>query len=191
MMNKPDLSELTGAIKNVVELLKVPHTESTKDTPLRVAKAYLEMFRSLYEPPPKVSTFPIEGEPSPVMMFNVEVKTTCEHHLLPITGFAHILYKPTDSVIGLSKIPRIVEYFCKKPQLQERLTSEIQQHLMKSVNMEYCVVVIEAHHDCCKIRGVEDKDSFTRTESVSSFQARYEIEYNSFCQTITQKSLCR
>jgi GTP cyclohydrolase I len=96
---------------------------------------------------------------------NITLKSFCEHHFVPIIGKAHVAYIPSGNVIGLSKINRIVSYFAKRPQVQERLTVQIASELKKILRTEHVAVVIEAKHMCVTMRGVEDENSSTVTSS--------------------------
>ena len=132
--------------------------DSLQDTPRRVAKMYVnEIFSGLNpDNEPRISNFDnVYGYHGPLIERNIQVKSFCEHHFLPIYGVAHVGYIPNDKVIGLSKLNRIVEYFARRPQVQERLTVDIANHLQKVLGTEDVAIVIDAKHMCVEYRGVE------------------------------------
>ncbi|MGB5244869.1 MAG: GTP cyclohydrolase I FolE [Lutimonas sp.] len=156
--------------KNVAEIL---HTlgmdlsdDSLKGTPLRVAKMYVkEIFSGLSpETMPKLSTFDNNYKYGEMLVEkNITLYSTCEHHLLPIIGRAHIAYISSGRVIGLSKMNRVVEYFAKRPQVQERLNMQIVQALKQALGTEDVACVIDAKHLCVNSRGIQDIASSTVT----------------------------
>jgi len=157
--DKDLIKEIAGHISAISSLLGLPITESNKDTPLRVAKMYCnELFRNrnnrhLNELNAKMKVFPAENH-NPVSV-EVPVNSSCEHHWLPFMGNVVVTYVPKDKIIGLSKIPRVVDYFSKKPQLQERLTTEIGEYLVSVIDPEYLSVRMVATHTCVSIRGAK------------------------------------
>ena len=159
MTDKELVKEIAGHISAISSLLGFPVTESNKDTPLRVAKMYCnELFRNrnnrhLDELNAKMKVFPAENH-NPVSV-EVPVNSSCEHHWLPFMGSVVVTYVPKDKIIGLSKIPRVVDYFSKKPQLQERLTTEIGEYLVSVIDPEYLSVRMVATHTCVSIRGAK------------------------------------
>ena len=159
MTDKELVKEIAGHISAISSLLGFPVTESNKDTPLRVAKMYCnELFRNrnnrhLNELNAKMKVFPAENH-NPVSV-EVPVNSSCEHHWLPFMGNVVVTYVPKDKIIGLSKIPRVVDYFSKKPQLQERLTTEIGEYLVSVIDPEYLSVRMVATHTCVSIRGAK------------------------------------
>ena len=138
------------------------------ETDLRVAKMYLEMFQGLREGArPKVTTFPNdEGYTGMVMEKEIPFYSLCSHHLVPFFGHAHIAYIPTDKIVGLSKMPRIVEFYAKRPQLQERLTEQIVSFLEEELRPLGAMVVIEARHLCVEMRGVKKPGAVTVTSAI-------------------------
>ncbi len=147
--------------------------DSIKDTPHRVAKMFVkEIFSGLNpENKPKIKLFENKFNYNQMLVEkDIKVNSYCEHHFVPIIGKAHIGYISNGSVIGLSKINRIVRYYAKRPQLQERLTQQIADELQNVLNTEDVAVVIEASHMCVTVRGVEDENSSTIT---SSFNGKF------------------
>lgn len=154
-------------VKHIMETLGLDMTDdSLSETPKRIAKMYLnEIFWGLdYHNFPKITT--IENKMSYETMLlerNISVKSQCEHHFLPFMGSAYIAYIPNDRIIGLSKINRIVEFFSRRPQVQERLTEQIFHALCHILNTESVAVCIKSEHTCVKLRGIEDTNSDTIT----------------------------
>lgn len=153
------IEEIAAHVSAISSLLGIEITESNKDTPIRVAKMYCnELFANRNdlnkeELDSKMKVFPSENH-NPVTV-EVPVNSVCEHHWLPFMGTATVTYVPNDKIIGLSKIPRVVEYFSKKPQLQERLTQEIGEYLVSLIEPKYLSVRIVATHTCVSIRGAK------------------------------------
>jgi GTP cyclohydrolase I len=140
--------------------------DSLQGTPLRVAKMYVEEVFSGLNPAnlPKVALFENKYQYNQMLVEkNITLHSMCEHHFVPIIGHAHVAYISSGKVIGLSKINRIVRHFAKRPQVQERLTREIANHLREVLQTEDVAVVIDAKHYCVAMRGVEDTASSTLT----------------------------
>ena len=145
------------------------------ETPTRVAHLYVEMFQGLREGSrPKITTFPNdEGYTGMVMEKEIPFYSLCSHHLVPFYGHAHIAYIPTDRIVGLSKLGRIVEFYAKRPQLQERLTEQIVTFLEEELRPHGAMVVIEARHLCVEMRGVKKAGAVTVTSAIrGSFHNR-------------------
>ncbi|MGB0431982.1 MAG: GTP cyclohydrolase I FolE [Bacteroidia bacterium] len=140
--------------------------DSLKDTPKRVAKMFVkEIFKGLSpENKPSVSLFDNKYQYKQMLVErDVNVSSTCEHHFLPIYGKAHVAYMSTGKVIGLSKINRIVEYYSKRPQVQERLTIQVANELKQVLETDDVAVMIDASHMCVASRGIQDVGSSTVT----------------------------
>ena len=138
------------------------------ETDLRVAKMYLEMFHGLSEgAEPKVTIFPNEeGYSHMVMEKKIPFYSMCAHHLVPFYGHAHIAYIPRDNILGLSKFARILEFYAKRPQLQERLTEQVVTCLEEKLRPLGAMVVIEARHLCVEMRGVRKPGAVTVTSAL-------------------------
>ncbi|MEN2992053.1 MAG: GTP cyclohydrolase I FolE [Bacteroidia bacterium] len=169
------LTEQEAAIADhfaaIMRLLGLDLTDpSLRDTPARVAKMYVrELFRGL-DPAnaPKVRLFPnTYGYGQMVVQKGIRVRSVCEHHFVPIIGVAHVAYIPRAFVIGLSKLNRIVDYFARRPQLQERLTQQIADFLQDKLQTPDVAVVIDAKHYCIALRGIQDDASRTLTYVLS------------------------
>jgi GTP cyclohydrolase IA len=145
------------------------------DTHQRVAKMYIEMFAGLHEGSrPRVTTFPNEeGYSAMVIEKQIPFYSMCSHHLVPFYGHAHIAYIPREKIVGLSKLPRILEYYAKRPQLQERLTEQVIGFLEEELRPLGSMVVIEARHLCVEMRGVKKPGAITVTSAIrGSFHER-------------------
>lgn len=139
-----------------------------RDTDRRVARLYLEMFAGLEEgAAPKVTTFPNEeGYSHMVMEKKIPFYSMCAHHLVPFYGHAHIAYIPRERILGLSKFARILEFYAKRPQLQERLTEQVVNYLEEGLKPLGAMVVIEARHLCVEMRGVKKPGVVTTTSAL-------------------------
>jgi GTP cyclohydrolase I len=150
--------------------------DSLKDTPDRVAKMYVQETFSGLNPnnKPKISLFENKYKYNEMLIEkNITVYSCCEHHFVPIIGKAHVAYYSNGKVIGLSKINRIVQYYCKRPQVQERLTEQIAAALKEALHTNDVAVLIDATHLCVASRGVHDVNSSTIT---SHYSGRFKIE---------------
>ena len=162
------VEQIKEHMEEIMKILEIPITESNRNTPLRVAKMWCnELFRNrnnatLSELNAQMKTFPNEYSSEMVIVREIPFSSTCEHHWLPFSGKVTVGYVPSNTVIGLSKIPRVVKYFSKKPQLQEQLTTEIGEYLDQLLEPHAIFVEVEAEHQCVKCRGAEC-DCSTRT----------------------------
>jgi len=143
-----------------------PSREGLLETPKRVVKAFKEYFGGYNEDAGKIldKTFgDVEGYDDMVVEKNISVTSHCEHHMAPIVGTAHVAYIPKDRVVGLSKLARVVEVFSKRLQTQERLTMQVAQALMKSLDSKGVAVTIDAAHQCMTMRGIKKENATTVT----------------------------
>lgn len=153
--------------------------DSLKDTPKRVAKMYVQEIFSGLNPKnkPVISLFEnTYGYNRMLVEKNITLYSNCEHHFVPIIGKAHVAYIPGDKVIGLSKINRIVQYYAKRPQVQERLTIQIAEAMKEILQHDDVAVVIEADHLCVASRGIHDTNSITTTSHFTGQFAQKEIQ---------------
>jgi len=161
------LDKIEESVKDILNTLGMDlEDDSLKGTPKRVAKAYVNEIFSGLNPKnrPKLSTFDNNYKYGEMLVEkNITVYSTCEHHLLPIVGRAHVAYISNGNVIGLSKMNRIVDYYAKRPQVQERLTMQVVQALQEALGTEDVACVIDAKHLCVNSRGVRDIVSSTVT----------------------------
>jgi GTP cyclohydrolase I len=158
---------IEASVRDILDTLGMDlEDDSIKGTPRRVAKAYVNELFSGLNPAnkPKLSTFDNNYKYGEMLVEkNITVYSTCEHHLLPIVGRAHVAYISNGNVIGLSKMNRIVDYFAKRPQVQERLTMQVVQALQEAMGTDDVACVIDAKHLCVNSRGVRDIVSSTVT----------------------------
>ncbi|HET6560637.1 MAG TPA: GTP cyclohydrolase I FolE [Marmoricola sp.] len=146
-----------------------PDRDGLKDTPGRVARAYEELVRGIRQRPEDVLTTDFEmGHDEMVLVRDIEMWSMCEHHLVPFTGVAHIGYIPNEEgrITGLSKLARLVDVFARRPQVQERLTTQVADSLMEVLQARGVIVVIEAEHLCMTMRGVRKPGSKTITSAI-------------------------
>lgn len=145
-----------------------PEREGLVKTPERVYKAYEFMYGGYKEDPNEVlnSALFSSSNDEMVLIKDIELYSTCEHHLLPIIGRAHVAYIPDGKVVGLSKIPRVVDIFSRRMQIQEQLTEQIADAIMKTIKPKGVAVVIQARHMCMEMRGVEKINSTTTSSAL-------------------------
>jgi GTP cyclohydrolase I len=160
------IAEHVGAVLDLLRLDRSDH--NLAGTPRRVAKMYLEMFHGLKEgAEPEVTTFPNEENYSAMVTErDIPFYSMCAHHLVPFFGHAHIAYIPRRSIVGLSKLPRILEFYAKRPQIQERLTEQVADYLWNTLSPLGAMVVIEARHLCVEMRGVKKPGALTVTSAI-------------------------
>ena len=155
------------AFKTILQWIgEDPQREGLLETPKRVVKAFKEYFKGYKEDPNLVldKTFgDVEGYDDMVVQKNISVQSHCEHHMAPIIGKAHVAYIPRDRVVGLSKLARVVEVFSKRLQTQERLTMQIANTLMKSLDAKGVAVTIDSTHQCMTMRGIKKEQASTVT----------------------------
>ena len=180
MVAEPDLARIAAepfdharveaAVRELlVAIGEDPSREGLRETPARFARAYEEMFRGLHQDPAEVLTTTFEaGHDEMVLVKDIEVASTCEHHLVPFYGFAHIGYIPgaEGRITGLSKLARLVDVFAKRPQVQERLTTQVADSLCRLLQPAGVIVVVEAEHLCMTMRGVRKPGAKTLTSAV-------------------------
>lgn len=172
-MSTPPEIDLERAAAAVRELLLAvgenPDREGLRDTPGRVARAYAETFAGMWQSPQDAlsRTFAVDHSEL-VIVRDIEVYSTCEHHLVPFHGVAHVGYIPAPDgrVTGLSKIARLVDVFAKRPQVQERLTTQIADALVDHLHAQGVLVVVECEHLCMSMRGVRKPGAMTITSAV-------------------------
>lgn len=165
MFNRKKIEE---GVKLILEGIgEQPERPGLKDTPLRIAKMYEEIFRGLLPPEDDLLKC-IEGETHDEMVLikDISFYSICEHHLLPFFGYAHIAYIPDGKIVGLSELPKALDYLAKRPQVQERLTSQLANLLMERLKPKGCMIVIEAEHLCMSMRGIKKPGSKTITSAV-------------------------
>ena len=165
-----DMARAEAAVRELlIAVGEDPDRPGLRDTPGRVARAYAETFAGLWQDPGEIlaTTFD-EGHEEMVLVKDIPMYSTCEHHLVPFHGVAHVGYIPSEDgrVTGLSKVARLVEVYARRPQVQERMTSQIADALADVLKPRGVIVVIEAEHLCMAIRGIRKPGSRTLTSAV-------------------------
>ena len=190
MDRKDKIAEIEKSFSYIMQVLGLDlNDDSLMETPKRVAKMYVnEIFWGLdYDAFPKCTTVDNKMKYNEMVVErNVNVQSNCEHHFVVIDGLATVAYVPKDKVLGLSKINRIVEYFSKRPQIQERLTEQIFHTLHYILDTEDVAVLIDAQHYCVKSRGVEDTGSSTVTVRLGGGFKNHPEVRNEFYQIARQ-----
>jgi GTP cyclohydrolase I len=170
-----DLERIRRAIREILEAVgEDPDREGLIETPDRVARMYAEVFQGLHQDP-KVHLQKkfTQKYDEIVLVKDIRFVSFCEHHLLPIIGHAHVAYIPNGTVVGLSKIPRVLDVLARRPQMQERLTEELADLLMSELDAKGVAAVIEATHCCMTIRGVNKPGSgFVTSAMRGTFRER-------------------
>lgn len=160
---------VAGHVRGLLTELGLDLTDpNLRETDIRVAKMYHEIFSGLHEgAEPAVTLFPNdEGYSAMVIEKDIPFYSVCSHHLVPFYGHAHIAYIPRDKIIGLSKFARILEFYARRPQLQERLTEQVVEFLREKLDPLGAMVVIEARHLCVEMRGVKKSGAITVTSAI-------------------------
>ena len=169
-VGKFDHDRVVAAVREIlIGIGEDPERDGLRDTPERVARAYAEMFSGLRQDPESVLATVFDlGHDELVLVKDIEVWSCCEHHLVPFTGVAHIGYIPSrdGKITGLSKLARLVDLYAKRPQVQERLTTQIADALNRILEPRGVIVVIECEHLCMTMRGVRKPGSKTITSAV-------------------------
>lgn len=168
-MDESKLDELTGVVRRQIELLgEDPSREGLLKTPARVAKSLEFLTRGYKENPKTILNDALFDATSDEMVIvkDIDFYSLCEHHMLPFFGKCHVAYIPNKKVIGLSKLPRLVDVFARRLQIQERMTHEIARTVLELINAQGVGVVIEAQHLCMMMRGVEKQNSYAMTSAM-------------------------
>ena len=165
---KIDLPRIERAVREILLAIgEDPEREGLHKTPARVARMYAELCAGLHEDPDvHLHAMFDEGHHEMVVLRDIPFNSTCEHHLMPFEGKAHVAYIPGGKVLGLSKIARLVDVFAHRPQVQERLTSQIADVLAQRLKVKGCAVVMEAVHTCMTCRGVKKPGSVMVTSAL-------------------------
>lgn len=173
--NTDNIEKLQQNYREIIELLgEDVHREGLQDTPVRVAKAMSYLTHGYNVDPEKIlrSAMFLEDYQEMVIVKDIEIYSMCEHHMLPFFGKAHVAYIPNRHIVGLSKIPRIVDAFARRLQVQERLTTQIKDCINNTLKPLGVAVVIEAVHMCMAMRGIQKQNSVTTTSDfIGAFTA--------------------
>lgn len=164
-----DKKKIEKAIRDILEAVgENPKRKDILDTPQRVAEMYEEIFSGMKQDPQKELEVVLDQKHDEIILLkNIPLQSLCEHHLLPFIGKAHIAYIPKNGrVTGLSKLARVVDILAKRPQVQERLTTQIVEIIMSKLKPQGCMVIIEAEHLCMSMRGVKKPGTLTVTSAV-------------------------
>lgn len=164
-----DLPAIEDAVRTILKAVgEDPEREGVKETPVRVARMYAEIFSGIHRDINKdIKVFTEEGNDEMILIGDIPFYSMCEHHLLPFHGKCHVVYIPNNGkILGLSKVARIVDTLSRKPQIQERLTSEIADTIENAVGAKAVCVVIEAEHLCMTMRGIRKPGSKTVTSAM-------------------------
>jgi GTP cyclohydrolase I len=163
-----DEERIRAAVREILLAIgEDPDREGLRDTPDRVARMYAEMFAGLHQDPHALlqKTF-TQKYNEIVLVKEIGFESMCEHHLLPFLGKAHVAYLPNGKIVGLSKLARVVEVLSRRPQVQERMTEELADLLMKHLDARGVAVILEASHTCMTIRGVRKANSICTTSAM-------------------------
>jgi len=164
-----DKKKIARAVKNILEAIgENPERKDLQETPQRVAEMYEEIFSGIRQDPNKELEVILDQKHNEIVLLKgIPLYSICEHHLLPFTGKAHVAYIPkAGRVTGLSKLARVVDILSKRPQVQERLTTQIADIIMAKLKPQGCMVIIEAEHMCMSMRGVKKSGALTVTSAV-------------------------
>jgi GTP cyclohydrolase I len=164
-----DEKKIEKAIRELLEAIgENPDRKDLLDTPQRVAEMYQEIFSGIKQDPEKELEIILDQKHEEIILLKgISLYSVCEHHLLPFIGKAHIAYIPKEGrVTGLSKLVRVVDILAKRPQVQERLTTQIAEIIMRKLKPQGCMVIIEAEHMCMSMRGVKKPGTLTVTSAV-------------------------
>ena len=165
-MSHLDTARAEQAVKDLLIALGIKVEGPIANTPGRVARAYVELFEGLYMEPPEVMLEPKGKCDEMIILKDIDLVSICLHHLLPFRASAAIAYIPKEDIVGLSKLPRIVHYFARRPQIQEALSNQIADFIMEKIDPLGVMVVIQGKHECVSCRGIREKDSTFITSAI-------------------------
>ena len=181
--------KIAAGVRMILEAIgEDPNREGLRDTAARVARMYAEFFQGLHEDP-RVHLKVVfdEQHDEMVLVKDVPFYSMCEHHLLPFHGQVHAAYIPRGKVVGLSKIARVIEAFARRPQVQERMTSQIADLLMEELNAQGVAVVVEASHTCMTMRGVRKPGSLVVTSAMRGAFKTHVATRNEFLSLVLHR----
>lgn len=163
-----DTEKIQHAVRLLLEAVgEDPDREGLKETPARVARMYAELFAGIAQDPSQHTKAVFTEEYNEIVLIrDIPFHSTCEHHLMPFIGKAHVAYIPNGKVLGLSKFARIVEVYSRRPQVQERLTSQVADLIMKELQPQAVAVIMDATHACMTLRGIRKPGSSVVTSAL-------------------------
>ena len=162
-----DHAKIEIAVRQILEAVgEDPDRDGLMETPARVARMYAEIFQGVHEDPAEHLKLFEEQHREVVLVRDISFQSTCEHHLMPFHGSAHVAYIPDGRILGISKVARIVDTFARRPQVQERLTSQVADFLAEGLGARGVAVVMEATHTCMTMRGVKKPGSSVLTSAL-------------------------
>lgn len=182
-----DIGKISLSVRDILQSIgDDPNREGLIDTPDRVAELYRDLFSGLHSTPSEVlSVFFEEDHTDPIAFTDISFNSICEHHLLPFFGYVHVAYIPRGRIVGASKVARLVDIFSKRPQIQERLTTQIADAIYRCLNASATYVFVSAEHMCMNIRGVKKSES----KIVTSAQRGQGREVQQLIETINLSKL--
>lgn len=180
-MNKKKIEKLIEQL--IIEIGEDINRPGLKNTPERVARMYKEIFSNLHTKPPKLTTFPTESDEM-IVLNDIPFYSICEHHMLPFFGTAAVAYIPYEKMIGLSKVVRLVDYYSKRLQTQERLTGQIAEKLNEGIKPKGVAVYLRAEHFCISMRGIKKSGIITSTNALRGVFLEDEKARNEFMELI-------
>ncbi len=177
-----DQERVQDAVRQIIRAIgEDPHRQGLSETPRRIAQMYAELFSGLQQDPRQLLEGTLEEEHKEmVILKDIPFYSLCEHHFLPFHGVAHVGYVPQGRVVGLSKLARVVDVLARRPQVQERLTSQIADTIMEALRPDGVAVVIEAEHLCLSMRGVQKPGSRVVTSAVRGAFRRRAVTRSEF-----------
>jgi len=184
-----DQERIKAAVREIIAAIgEDPSREGLLDTPRRIAQMYADLFSGLYEDPREVLTTGFqESHKEMVVLKNIPFYSLCEHHFLPFHGQAHVGYVPEGRIVGVSKIARAIDILARRPQMQERLTSQIADAIMDGIQPDGAAVVIEAEHLCLSMRGAQKPGTVMVTSAIRGGFRRRGVTRSEFLSLVQGK----
>lgn len=184
-----DREQIRRAVRQILEAIgEDPDRQGLRETPYRVAEMYAELFAGLHQDPKELLSVQIEEEHKEmVILKNIPFYSLCEHHLLPFHGVAHVGYVPEGRVVGISKIARLVDLFARRPQVQERLTSQVADAIQGGLKPDGVAVVVEAEHLCLTMRGAQKPGTRVVTSAIRGGFRRRAVTRSEFLALVQGK----
>jgi GTP cyclohydrolase I len=184
-----DQERIKAAVREIIAAIgEDPAREGLLDTPRRIAQMYADLFSGLYEDPREVLTTGFqESHKEMVVLKNIPFYSLCEHHFLPFHGQAHVGYVPEGRIVGVSKIARAIDILARRPQMQERLTSQIADAIMDGIQPDGAAVVIEAEHLCLSMRGAQKPGTVMVTSAIRGGFRRRGVTRSEFLSLVQGK----